>query len=532
MTTPSDADAALIAKLDAAELRIGLCEDANLAKLLDPALPNLLNFLTSTPPVRAKLMAILSHLNKRVKGNAEIALPLRGLAELYLRPAAAPVVANFALVYLEMGFGRASADERRALLPRLLVGLAARPAAHQEQLLALLLGALPTLPLPRTAKEITAEPPSARLHPFLAAPADRALVLGWLLDVLLYLPMRTAAAPPSPGGGGANAATPPGLSVAAAKRVCGKLAADEVRGELLAAKKLAALRLLDAQADGERLFTPAEVLPHALVASCDSEGSVQSRGDSILRSLTGARESSLEALPLVKVLCTLVLGDGPAAAAAAGGGRSGDLAVAAADETRRSAASAAVRLKAVGLLCRSVAAASFFPGSLQVVFGCAFGDGTTLKLQQAGCELAHWMTTHAQLPLLAAVGAALLSGLVKVVKGEPLAALASPAHRGAPEAVAMRAFAYGAITQLSKRVPAVVAADGSLPALLFGSLGGEDAGARTSLQEALAALADVHARRPGGPPPPAAMLAALRALLLTAAASASHHSRYCAMVIE
>ena len=56
----TDADAGLIAKLDAAELRIGLCEDANLAKLLDPALPNLLNFLTSTPPVRAKLMAILS----------------------------------------------------------------------------------------------------------------------------------------------------------------------------------------------------------------------------------------------------------------------------------------------------------------------------------------------------------------------------------------------------------------------------------------------------------------------------------------
>ena len=92
-----------------------------------------------------------------------------------------------------------------------------------------------------------------------------------------------------------DAATPPGLSVAAAKRVR-KLAADEVRGELLAAKKGGA-PLLDANADGERLFTPAEVLPHALVASCDSEGSVQSRGDSILRSLTGARESSPEALP-------------------------------------------------------------------------------------------------------------------------------------------------------------------------------------------------------------------------------------------
>ena len=91
----------------------------------------------------------------------------------------------------------------------------------------------------------------------------------------------------------------------------------------------------------------------------------------------------------------------------------------------------------------------------------------------------------------------------------------------------MRAFAYGAITQLSKRVPAVVAADGSLPALLFGALGGEDAGARTSLQEALAALADVHA---DGGALAASKGATLRPLLLRAAGSASPHERLCAMV--
>ena len=102
----------------------------------------------------------------------------------------------------------------------------------------------------------------------------------------------------------------------------------------------------------------------------------------------------------------------------------------------------------------------------------------------------------------------------------------------APEAVMMRSSAYATLARLCQRCPQHVKADTKLPSELFSALEGEQLAARSTLQEALAALADVHARRPGGPPPPAAMLAALRALLLTAAASASHHSRYCAMVIE
>ena len=49
-------------------------------------------------------------------------------------------------------------------------------------------------------------------------------------------------------------------------------------------------------------------------------------------------------------------------------------------------------------------------------------------------------------------------------------------------------------------------------------------------QEALAALAEVHARRAGSPPPSPTLLKALEGLLLTAASSESHHARYCAMV--
>ena len=56
--------------------------------------------------------------------------------------------------------------------------------------------------------------------------------------MLLYLPPCTRGQAE-----GAPPPAPPGLSHAAAKRVCGKLGPEEVRGELLAAKKLSVLRL-------------------------------------------------------------------------------------------------------------------------------------------------------------------------------------------------------------------------------------------------------------------------------------------------
>ena len=228
--------ATLLEKLEAAELRIGLCEDTKLAKLLEVALPNILGFLSSAEPaVRNKVMAILGHINKRVKGDASILLPLGGLAKLFLTTDH-PMVSNFALVYVEMAFSRVPAAERSALLPKLLVGIAGRPVAQQDTLLQLLLLALPTLPLPKLAAELKG--PEASL-PFLEAAADRALALRHLLDVLLYLPPCTRGQAE-----GAPPPAPPGLSHAAAKRVCGKLGPEEVRGELLAAKKLSVLRLL------------------------------------------------------------------------------------------------------------------------------------------------------------------------------------------------------------------------------------------------------------------------------------------------
>lgn len=222
---PATTMAQLLEKLEAAELRIGLCEDTKLAKLLEIALPNILGFLSSAEPaVRNKVMAILGHINKRVKGDASVLLPLGGLAKLFLSTDH-PMVSNFALVYVEMAFARVPAAERAALLPKLLVGMAARQVAQQDTLLQLLLLALPTLALPKVAAELKG--PEASL-PFLEAAADRSLALRHLLDVLLYLPPCTRGQAE-----GAPPPAPPGLSHAAAKRVCGKLGPEEVRGELL-----------------------------------------------------------------------------------------------------------------------------------------------------------------------------------------------------------------------------------------------------------------------------------------------------------
>ncbi|EOD27648.1 hypothetical protein EMIHUDRAFT_204549 [Emiliania huxleyi CCMP1516] len=462
MSTPG-ANTALLEKLEKAELRIGLCEDSKLAKLLDPALPNIIGFLaTDDAAVRAKVMAILTHLNKRIRGDSSVALPLTPLAKQFANPATAPMASNFCLVYLEMGLGRAAPAQRAVVVPPLLRGIARRGAAQQETLLSLLLGSLSELPLPGSHAEL-----EGRL-PFLTDPADRALVLEWLLDLLQFLP------PPAAPAADRSAEPPPGLSADAAKRVKGRLSHEEVRGELLAAKKLAACRLLGAPAGGAPvpvassdapavtaaggpataagspsaggegpLFSPLETLPHWLVASCDGDGAVKTTGEARLRAV--AAGTDLESHALIDSLCSL----------------------------------------AVSHLCRSVAAASRFPGVLQATFHALFAGDATPRLQQQGAALAEHISSHAALPLLDAAGAHLLAGLLRVTRGE-----ATPGLRpDAPEAVSMRSHAYGALAALCRRAPKLLAADSALPTELFGALRTEEAGARTPLHEALAALA-------------------------------------------
>jgi len=58
---------------------------------------------------------------------------------------------------------------------------------------------------------------------------------------------------------------------------------------------------------------------------------------------------------------------------------------------------------------------------------------------------------------------------------------------------------------MARRAPNLLIADEELPAELFAALQTEDAGARTALHEALAALAEVHAPKSAGKELPALM---------------------------
>ena len=62
------------------------------------------------------MLEILSHVNKRVRGHASIKMPLDALLALYAEPSSAPLVRNFALVYLEIAFERASEEARLAVV--------------------------------------------------------------------------------------------------------------------------------------------------------------------------------------------------------------------------------------------------------------------------------------------------------------------------------------------------------------------------------------------------------------------------------
>jgi proteasome component ECM29 len=55
-------------------------------------------------------MEMLSHINKRVKDQTAIQLPLRELLKLYISADSVSMVKNFALVYIEMAYDRAPVD--------------------------------------------------------------------------------------------------------------------------------------------------------------------------------------------------------------------------------------------------------------------------------------------------------------------------------------------------------------------------------------------------------------------------------------
>ena len=101
--------------------------------------PTLLKLSSQNEAVRKKVMELLVHVNKRVKNNADVQLPMEALLEQYRDPSASSFVINFTIIYIKMGFPRLPLEAKVQLIPTVLMSLDGKPSSHQDSILSLIL---------------------------------------------------------------------------------------------------------------------------------------------------------------------------------------------------------------------------------------------------------------------------------------------------------------------------------------------------------------------------------------------------------
>nr|AAM14877.1 unknown protein [Arabidopsis thaliana] len=340
----SKSDAELEEMLDRMLTRLALCDDSKLESLVSNLLPLTISSLSSqSPVVRNKAMCvdfifqvleILSHVNKRVKHQHEIGLPLLALWKLYTDPAAAPMVRNFAIVYVEMAFERA---------PAKVIG-----ECHASKI----------------SDDVSAK------YRSLITSQDKDLFLDFCLHMLLYQP--------SSQGGGSS----PGLSVFQVNRIIGKQA---LKGDTLTRRKLPSntfltknyhflkinqfLKQLGILNVIGNMDLPGEsVYPLYIAASVDrvgmdllvkihsSQEPVAKRGEELLKKI--ASGTNLDDPKLINRLFLLF------------NGTTGTENVA--PEHNVAPGNISLKMKLMSGFCRSIAAANSFPATLQCIFGCMY----------------------------------------------------------------------------------------------------------------------------------------------------------------
>ena len=85
--------------------------------------PTLLKLTSQNEAVRKKVMELLVHVNKRIKNNDKIQLPIEALLDQYQNPSASSFVINFTIIYLKMGFPRLPLDAKVQLIPAFILSL-------------------------------------------------------------------------------------------------------------------------------------------------------------------------------------------------------------------------------------------------------------------------------------------------------------------------------------------------------------------------------------------------------------------------
>ncbi|CAK0785632.1 hypothetical protein CVIRNUC_008843 [Coccomyxa viridis] len=520
--------------LDRVLTRLALTEESHLEQVLSRLMPIVIGQLKSGHHrTRAKVLELLSHVNKRVKGHDEIKLPLLPLLEVYNRSDAPPLVRNFSLVYVEMAFERASPEDRLEAALLMLKGISSRSQQHKEMLLRMAVNGLGNQSTLGAASRSQSKDNFTARCQFVASESDRRSFMEHALKVLLYQPPATLRQTPAlqqgaqapgarqPGqqvGAQANGTrnglrqadaagqpsleaalpVPPGLCPADVRAVEGK---SPLTGDSLSQVKLGILNL-SAAAE----LAPRECMLLYLVAAADPDDAIARRGEELSKkrcSTDGNKpDISLEDAELIKAMFSLFHGSGQKGAQLPA-------------EQMVQPASAAVRARLMSLLKRSLAAANAFPDNLQAIFACVFETHGTLRLKHSGMEFAVWTFKHAAQEPLERAAKPALQGLLMLLENDT-------SSGSDITSTAVRGFTYQAIGQLASRVPALFTADVAIARRFFRSLSTEPAGVRTALQEAISTLASAYQGCKGQ------ALHELEALLLESVASQQEAAKLCA----
>ncbi|XP_065626874.1 uncharacterized protein LOC112035785 [Quercus suber] len=454
---------------------LAFCEDDKLHILLSRLLPFAISSLSfQSSLVRNKVLEILSHINKRVKHQPEIALPLLELWKVYSEANAAPMVRNFCIVYIEMAFERVQAKQKEELAPMLLVNISKLPLQHQEIILRIATKVIGECHSSQIDDEVTAK------YRSINDSQDRELFIEFCLHTVLYQP-------PSQSGG-----CPPGLSIAQANRVSGK---HQLKSDMLLMTKLGILNVIEAME-----FAPELVYPIYVAACVDWQEPVVKRGEELLKKKGSG--ANLENPNLINKLFILFNGNVGAENVE--------------PDLRVNPGNPALKSRLMSIFCHSVMAANSFPSTLQCIFGCIYGNGTTSRLKQLGMEFTVWVFKHAKFDQLKLIGPVILTGILKSLDSYSDSKSDATARD-------TKTFAFQAIGLLAQRMPQLFSGKIDMALRLFDALKVEDQSLRFIVQEATNSLAAAYKEAP------ATVLRDLETLLLKSSQEEKSEVRFCAL---
>lgn len=169
----------------------------------------------------------------------------------------------------------------------------------------------------------------------------------------------------------------------------------------------------------------------------------------------------------------------------------------------------------MSVFCRSIKAANTFPFTLQCIFGCIFGSGTTSRLKQLGMEFTVWVFKHAIIDQLKLMGPFILNGILKSLD----------TSNSESESIAkdVQVFAFQAIGLLAQRMPELFRDKVDMAVRLFDALKVEDQSLRLTIQEATNSLAIAYKEAPVN------ILKDLERLLLENSQVEQGEVRFCAL---